>query len=99
MERSMARRQESQRNLMAEMKELEEDVQRVANELKSRPAKSTAAKKWEFSHGVAQKAPCIEAWGSGNKHVNGAYTYVPPDADEKRTAPVAYRHSADSEKY
>ncbi|CAK0851523.1 unnamed protein product [Prorocentrum cordatum] len=60
MERAAASRLQSQRDMLRELEELEAAVQSVANELKSRPAKSTAAQKWHFAHGVAAKAPRIE---------------------------------------
>jgi len=99
MERAIASRLQSQRDMLRELEELEAAVQGVANQLKSRPAKSTAAQKWQFAHGVAERAPRIEAWGSGHKHVNGAYTYVPPADEQKRTGPATYQSAADPDNY
>ncbi|CAK0905378.1 unnamed protein product [Prorocentrum cordatum] len=99
MERAVASRLQSQRDMLRELEELEAAVQGVANELKSRPAKSTAAQKWQFAHGVARKAPRIEAWGSGDKHVSGVYSYVPPADEQKRTGPATYQSATDPDKY
>jgi hypothetical protein len=99
MERAVASRKESQRDMLRELVELEAAVQSVANELKSRPAKSTAAQKWQFAHGVAAKAPSIEAWGSGSRHVAGTYNYVPPADEQKRTGPAAYKSATDPDKH